>query len=275
MQHRLPEAMTPPRSQDTPLSRRCERAPRSAPRRRRGSLCLLLALALVLALPACSGRTGPSGRGGVYHHVARGENLYRIGLRYGVSADEIARANQIRDVTHLSVGQRLYIPRRGSRPEVAAKPGGAPGIPERPPSTGRPSGPGVPTRPSTKNASSLDFIWPVRGKLTSKFGRRGGRAHEGIDIRASTGTPIQAAEAGRVIYSGWMRGYGKVVVVKHKGRYSTLYAHASRLLVKKDAFVERGDRIALVGNTGRSTAPHLHFEIRVAEKARNPLPFLP
>ena len=230
-----------------------------------------LALALVVPLAACGGKSPRSG--GVYHHVARGENLYRIGLRYGLSADEIARVNGIRDVTSLSVGQRLYIPRRGSTQGVAARPR-TPRA-ESPPSSGRPAERSQRPTPSARRSDSLRFEWPVRGKLTSKFGKRGGRNHEGIDIRARTGTPIHAAESGRVIMSGRMRGYGNVVVVKHAGKYRSLYAHASKLLVRKGDFVEQGQRIALVGSTGRSTGPHLHFEIRRGEKPQDPLAYLP
>ncbi len=104
---------------------------------------------------------------------------------------------------------------------------------------------------------------------------RKGRPHEGIDVAASRGTPIYAAESGRVIHSGRQGGYGKVVIVKHAGSYRTVYAHASKLLVKKGAFVERGQKIALVGSTGRSTGPHVHFEIRRLETPHNPLAFLP
>ncbi len=104
---------------------------------------------------------------------------------------------------------------------------------------------------------------------------RRGRPHEGVDIAAQKGTPIFAAESGRVIFSGRMSGYGKVVIVKHAGRYRSVYAHASRLLVRKGEFVERGQKVAEVGSTGRSTGPHLHFEIRRSETPQNPLAYLP
>ena len=107
--------------------------------------------------------------------------------------------------------------------------------------------------------------------MSSGFGRRGGRPHEGIDIAARKGTPIVASDAGRVIHSGWMRGYGKVVIIKHAGAYRTVYAHASRLHVRKGEFVERGQKIAEVGSTGRSSGPHLHFEIRRGQTPQNPM----
>lgn len=246
------------------------------PRRRTPSatpgrwLCAALVLALVLAVaPGCGGRR-PGGPG-VIHHVARGENLYRIGMRYGIPPNEIARINGIADVTELRVGQRLYIPgQRTRRAAVAAK-----RAPAQPPLSGNTAEARRLAQNSARSAGPLKFNWPVRGELSSKFGRRWGRNHEGIDISARSGTPIFAAEAGRVVASGRQGGYGNAVVVKHAGRYKTLYAHASKLLVRKGQFVERGQKIALVGSTGRSTAPHLHFEIIRGTTKQNPLGYLP
>jgi murein DD-endopeptidase MepM/ murein hydrolase activator NlpD len=209
---------------------------------------------LALAL-ACAG--SELGR---YHTVRRGENLYRIGLRYGVPAAEIARANRIRDVTQVSVGTRLWIP----RPHDAAGRRVASAPPPR-----------LKPRPPQQRPHDLGFIWPIRGKLTSNYGRRRGRMHEGIDVAARSGTPIRAAESGKVIHSGRLGGYGNVVIIKHQGSYRTVYAHASRLYVRKGDFVEKGQRIAAVGSTGRATGPHLHFEIRRGENPRNPVLYLP
>lgn len=86
---------------------------------------------------------------------------------------------------------------------------------------------------------------------------------------------IRASEAGKVIHSGRMRGYGLVVILKHPGNYRSVYAHASKLSVRKGQFVEKGQKIAEVGSTGRSTGPHLHFEIREKETPRNPMVYLP
>jgi murein DD-endopeptidase MepM/ murein hydrolase activator NlpD len=112
--------------------------------------------------------------------------------------------------------------------------------------------------------------------MTSKFGWRNGRTHEGIDIPVKRGTPIYAAEAGRVIHSGGGLGdYGKVVILKHAGRYSTVYAHNSRNRVRKGSFVEKGDVIAEVGETGNASGPHIHFEVRRDRTPLDPLLFLP
>jgi murein DD-endopeptidase MepM/ murein hydrolase activator NlpD len=123
--------------------------------------------------------------------------------------------------------------------------------------------------------SASGLIWPLRGRLTSGFGYRWGRLHAGIDIAAPTGTPIHAAKAGRVIYAGWMNGYGNVVVIDHGGGFSTLYGHQSRLGSNKGQSVAQGQLIGYVGSTGHSTGPHCHFETRFGGKPRNPRPYLP
>ena len=121
---------------------------------------------------------------------------------------------------------------------------------------------------------SSSLIWPVRGPVTSGFGMRWGRMHQGIDISAGNGTPIHAAKAGTVTFAGTMSGYGNVVVITHSGGLSTLYAHQSRLAVSGGA-VSQGQVIGYVGSTGHSTGPHLHFETRVGGTPQNPMRYLP
>jgi len=122
--------------------------------------------------------------------------------------------------------------------------------------------------------SSAGFIWPVRGPITSPFGMRWGRMHEGIDIAPGYGTPIHASKAGTVIFAGTMGGYGNVVIISHGGGFSTLYAHQSRLAVSNGQTVSQGQVIGYVGSSGHSTGPHLHFEIRVNGVAQNPMRYL-
>ncbi len=239
--------------------------------RRATSQWLLIGMLAIGLAPL--GPVGCAGRSpGVIHHVRSGENLYRIGLRYGVEPKRIAKANGIRDVRELRVGQRLFIPggsRRGSS-GVAVAPKTRPKTARSSPSTAQLAA-REQARRNARSQKELGFRWPVRGRMSSGFGRRGGRPHEGIDIAARKGTPIVASDAGRVIHSGWMRGYGKVVIIKHAGAYRTVYAHASRLHVRKGEFVERGQKIAEVGSTGRSSGPHLHFEIRRGQTPQNPM----
>lgn len=119
-------------------------------------------------------------------------------------------------------------------------------------------------------ASSGRCIWPARGRITSEFGNRSGRLHAGIDIGAATGTTVWAAKAGEVIFAGRQSGYGNAIIVAHAGGQTTLYAHLSRISVSDGQEVRQGQAIGAVGNTGRSTGPHLHFELRSGSSPRNP-----
>ena len=123
---------------------------------------------------------------------------------------------------------------------------------------------------------SDSYIWPTKGVFTSGFGWRWGRMHQGIDIANLTGTPIMASKDGIVTHAGWMGGYGYLVEISHSDGASTRYAHNSKLLVRKGQLVPQGATIAKMGSTGRSTGPHLHFEIRKkGGLAMNPRTLLP
>ena len=129
--------------------------------------------------------------------------------------------------------------------------------------------------PETGEPFSGDMIWPAAGTLTSGYGWRRGRIHAGIDIIGPTGTPILAAMDGTVIFSGWYYGYGYMIDIRHPNGLVTRYAHASRLYVSVGEKVSQGQAIMAMGSTGRSTAPHLHFEVRVNGQAHNPITYLP
>jgi len=226
--------------------------------------CLVSLLVSFLVLGSFSCASKPEPRG-FYYAVQPGDNLYRIGKRFGVPSETLIRVNHIRDVHSVSVGTRLYIPagsqqRTASRYRAASRDTRAPA----PKETKR-----------TRGTERLTFAWPVRGRLTSRYGRRDGQLHEGIDMAAKRGTVIRAAESGKVIHSGRLGAYGKVVIVKHQGDYRSVYAHASKTHVHKGQFVDRGDKIAEVGSTGRASGPHLHFEIRRRESPQDPMLYLP
>jgi murein DD-endopeptidase MepM/ murein hydrolase activator NlpD len=127
--------------------------------------------------------------------------------------------------------------------------------------------------PPTGPPSSSGFIWPVSGPVTSGFGWRWGRLHEGIDIGAACGTPIRAAASGTVIYAGWMSGYGNITIVDHGGGIATAYGHQSSISVGSGS-VSQGQIIGAVGSTGFSTGCHLHFEVRVNGTPVDPLGYL-
>lgn len=124
-------------------------------------------------------------------------------------------------------------------------------------------------------------LWPIRGRISSGFGwrtnpmgGRGGEHHNGVDIPARTGTPIRAAGGGTVIFDGWKNGYGNTIIINHGSGLTTLYAHNSRNRVTVGTRVERGDIIAYVGSTGRTTGPHVHYEVRRNNNALNPISFM-
>lgn len=128
---------------------------------------------------------------------------------------------------------------------------------------------------ATGSVSGTGYMWPRCDQVTSEYGRRWGRRHEGLDIDGNTGAPIYAAKGGTVIYAGWYSGYGRFTLIDHGDGIVTAYAHQSRIDVADGQRVTHGQRIGSVGSTGNSTGSHLHFETRVNGAPRNPRNFLP
>ncbi len=123
--------------------------------------------------------------------------------------------------------------------------------------------------------SAGGWAWPARGTVTSGFGYRWGRLHAGVDIAAPIGTPIYAAKGGVVSYAGVMGGYGNIIVVDHGNGMTTRYAHQNQLGASVGQTVRAGQQIGQVGNTGNSTGPHLHFEVRTNDSPHDPMGYLP
>ena len=207
-----------------------------------------------------SGPPAASGPG-IYHVVKRGENLYRIGKAYDLSYQELARINRIGDANHISVGQQIFIP--GATRQLPVEIITPASIALKPRSTAN--------FPTLGNGR---LEWPIAGIVTSGFGARGEGIHDGIDIAAAEGTPVRVIESGEVIYADQLRGYGNLVIVRHSGNLTSVYAHNKKNKVKEGDTVNQGDTIAEVGSTGNATAPHLHFEIRKDNVAENPLNYL-
>ncbi len=205
---------------------------------------------------------------GIVHVVKRGETLYRIARTYGIPPRELMEVNDIRDPRQLEPGTELFIPGATRAREV---PPLAPGAPAEPEVT-EPEPPG--RAPAGKPRQAV-LQWPVHGVLYSRFGVRQGQRHDGIDIAAPEGTTIDAAAAGSVLYTGEQSGYGSIVILRHLDGLLTLYAHASAILVRQGQTVAAGQPIARVGTSGRTTGPHLHFEVREGTRPRNPLFYLP
>ena len=128
--------------------------------------------------------------------------------------------------------------------------------------------------PPDSTPSAAGLIWPVNGPVTSPFGMRWGRMHEGIDIGVPYGTPIHAAASGRVVYAGWMSGYGNLVAIDHGRGLSTAYGHQSSIAVSNGQTVSQGQVIGYVGCTGHCFGPHLHFEVRINGTPVDPMGYL-
>jgi len=143
----------------------------------------------------------------------------------------------------------------------------------------RPDAPPV-TREEVPSGGKLAWPLPSRGEITSDFGMRvhptfkTRMMHTGIDIRMPSGTPVYAAGPGEVLYAGWLRGYGQIIIIDHGGDLSSVYAHLSRLAVGEGDRVRKGQNIGAVGTTGTTTGAHLHFEVRVNGEAKNPMHYL-
>jgi lipoprotein NlpD len=213
---------------------------------------------IVIAVVAGVGCAGPAG---LRHRVERGETLYRLGKAYGVSYQELARANGITNADRIEVGQVIVIPHASRELPVGVI------TPERA-FADRPGAGELP-------AGAAPFAWPVDGAVSSDFGARGASQHDGIDISTPPGAVVHAARAGRVLYSDSLRGYGNLIIVSHDGGYATVYAHNRENRARVGDVVRQGDAIAVVGETGTTAGPNLHFEIRKDNVARNPLFYLP
>ena len=202
--------------------------------------------------------------------VRFGDTLLKISQRYGLTMAELLRLNPGLDTARLVVGSQIQVARSSpgsSRLLLGLAPVGSGGLsyPDTPSfGGGRLDGGG---------RTSGRFAWPAEGTFTSGYGWRWGRMHKGIDIANNVGTPISAAARGQVTFAGWHSGgYGYLVEITHDDGTITRYAHNSTLLVQQGQQVDQGQVISRMGSTGRSTGPHLHFEvIPVGEGAINPL----
>ncbi len=197
--------------------------------------------------------TKPSGSPYNIHIVKRGETLWRISKRYGVSLHDLMAVNHIEDPSHLIAGTRLIIPSTTYKKVENT----APVSTRRPPATAREG-----------------FIWPVRGKIVTFFGKTKSKVSKGIDIQAPLGEKIKATQSGKVIYSGSYGPFGNTVILEHAHHFSSVYAHNQKNIVRIGQWVSQGQVIATVGKSGHASFPMLHFEIRKKSKAVDPLIYL-
>jgi lipoprotein NlpD len=226
---------------------------------------------------------------GVYHEVKQGQTLWSIARVYGVDVRTLAQVNQISDTAVLHLGQKLYVPETTQQREIVGR------CPCRT-ETVKPSS-SIKTlsqilRPTAGSAAAkaahtvstaketalqrVALIWPVQGEVSRAFAQDTTRRHDGVDIVAPRGTSIQAAADGEVIFSGWgPGGYGRIVILQHQAEVVTIYAHNHDNLVRLGQRVRQGEPIATVGQSGRATGNHLHFEVRHKALPISPHKFLP
>jgi len=214
-----------------------------------------------------SGKTGETA-----YIVKKGDTLYSIGKKYGVDFKTLAKMNGIRRPYSIFVGQRIYV---AGKKEVVAKIAQS----SRPKATStrkKVNQSYAAKRYPPANHGKVKLSWPTEGKVSSKFGPRKNRMHDGIDISAKEGATVVAAAAGKVVYAdSKLAGYGNLIIIRHSTDMFTAYAHNQKNLVSRGQQVVSGQRIALVGSSGRSSVPHLHFEVRRGETAVDPLAYLP
>lgn len=211
----------------------------------------------------------PPAHGGIEVSLEAGMTLYSLAHAYKVSLTSLMEANGISDPTSIPAGTKIVIP---DSPGPAAPPRSGRTARARPPAV-KPRD--EPRDEADESPAMLGIGWPLIGRITAGFGLRGKhRHHAGVDIDGVTGEEVQAVAAGIVTVSGNEGKYGKTIVIDHGSGLTTLYAHASRLLVDEGDRVEQGEAIAEVGATGNAHGSHLHFEVRRDGHPVDPTPYL-
>jgi lipoprotein NlpD len=210
----------------------------------------------------------------VTHRVERGQTLYRIARAYGLSVDALMEANHLDDPRELKAGEELVIPGAAQVRPVPEADAPEPDAPQRAPEAPGRAGPPEKKRPVQVGRPGGALEWPVRGVLYARFGKKGKEPHDGVDLAAPAGTPVKTAGPGTVLFAGEQRAYGLIVIVEHEGDLITLYAHNRDLRVKTGQRVRPGQVVATVGDSGRTSGPHLHFEVRKGGSPVDPLDYL-
>lgn len=223
-----------------------------------------------------------------YYRVKRGDTLYRIALENGQSYRDVAAWNSLANANQIEVGQLLRVAPPGADVNAGTgvatmpvAPGGVQGqpidqarpVPTPVPSTATAGGASAPVATGSAPAAdgSVKLAWPVTGQLIGRFDEKG---NKGIDIAGKKGDPVQAADDGRVIHVGPLRGYGNLVIIKHNDTYLTAYGHNDKVLVTEQATVRKGQKIAEMGNSDTDRVK-LHFEVRKNGKPVDPMRYLP
>ena len=241
---------------------------------------ILTLLYFAFLLSACGSQIGRRQPKGEWITVVSGDSISKFSDEFNIPVDDIIEMNGLRHPSRILVGQRIFIPyfnRSVSSQNVVLTPSKS-----QKQSVSYHRFPGFRALKGAPLEALQGMTWPLylslksRVGLSSPFGPRNGKVHKGLDIKAPIGTRIKAVLPGDVIRSEMSHGgYGWVIYIRHRGGLETRYAHNRKNLVKEGSIVRAGDVIAEVGNTGRSSGPHLHFELRINGTAVDPLVFLP
>lgn len=225
--------------------------------------CALLGFCSCATVPRPTDDDNPPG---TWHVVKAGETSAKIAKEAGIPLEDLLEINGLRRGQTLEPGRLIYVLRGPAQTGTMAAG-----------EVSAPSAESAAPEAESEANSKAPLRWPLaRPVLTSLFGKRWGRDHDGIDLSAPIGTSVKAAADGEVVYAGdKVRGYGNMVVIQHAGDLVTVYAHNSLLMVHVGDRITTGQEIARVGATGHATGPHLHFEVRHKQEPQDPLQFLP
>jgi len=183
----------------------------------------------------------------ILYTIKSGDTLYSIAKKFSVKINDILKINTINNPDLIFVNDTIKIPLRKTLASRSPK---------------------------------YSFVWPVNGKISSPYGWRidpftkKKAFHKGLDIAVPFGSPVYSADDGKVFFCDWAEGYGKLIIIKHRNGSLSYYGHLEKFLIKHGEFINKGKIIALSGNSGRSSGPHLHFEIRIKDRCVNPFLYL-
>lgn len=239
-------------------------------------------LMFLLVFVGCSGAK-PTEPRGTWYEFKTGDTLESVSKRFAVNPLIIQEENEIYDPGDLAAGMKIFLPGVQSIKTTEKNKLSSSTVPVHKITIKAPPG-DIKVRKNVKQrvkkkkrytSGKRSMIWPSPGIISSGYGRRHGRMHQGIDLTRDGGRDILAAASGTVVYSGYKNGYGKCIIINHGRGLRTLYGHNKTNYVRKGQRVRQGSVIAKMGKTGRVTGIHLHFEIQVNGKHQNPLRYLP
>jgi len=242
---------------------------------------IIILLSLISFIQACLHNPLPfptRKHKGIYHTVKKNQTLWRICKRYNVSLQDVAELNNIKKTSQIKAGDKIFIP--GAKRVLWIKP-----VTKTPAkqTAKKTTVKKKKRRTSSKKTYSKKIIshsgmfkWPVRGTVIKRFGIYNKTKHDGINIKAPSGTAVKASSPGKIVFSSFLEGYGNTIIIEHKNSYVTVYGNNRTNLVRLGKIVKTGEKIATVGSSAEeSKTPHLHFQIRKYDTPRNPAFYLP